>query len=242
MRKGWAMAAALVLSVLCSAPADGFSDPALFAAPAAMGGGAGRFFTGSPVDGHACAVCHSGGLAPRVAFEGLPDVTEPFARYDVKVRWAQPEVSHALQLELMSLSGEHPEVELSDADALPPEARCEGEPDGPPAVYAVDVGKRRVLGVQDCGARALSFSFVAPAKPLYFAASVVRSDRSATPEGDGVLEHRSVIAPLNTSFAGACSFAAPAGDGAGWVAGLGTLLLQLAFRRLSPRAQRRRLE
>jgi hypothetical protein len=233
---------ALALSMLVCAPASGFSDPALFTAAATMGGGDGRFFTGSPADGHSCGVCHSGDVAPGVVFEGLPDFTEPFARYDVTVRWAQPEMSHALQLELMSLTGQHPGVELSNADALPPEARCEGEPDGPSAVAAVDVGTRRVLGVQDCGARALTFSFVASEEPLYFAVGVVRSDRSATPEGDGVLEHRSVLEPLHPSSAGSCSFGASSCAGAGWAFALGALFLQLAFRRLSPRVQRKRFE
>lgn len=222
---------ALAGAVLVSAPAGAFSDPALFAAPADEGGGEGRYFTGSPVDGHACGVCHRGGIPPRVSLEGFPGVTEPGARYDVTLRWDLPEISHAMHVELVDQAGQHPGVELSNADDLPPDARCEGEPGGPPAVYAVDVGARRVLGVQDCGARALRFSFVAPAEPLFFTIGAVRSDSSATAEGDGVLEHRSTV--TSTADEGAsCAFRAPPRGGSGRVAGLCALfLLPVAIRR-----------
>jgi hypothetical protein len=240
IRTAWAVPA-LALPVLLAAPARAFSDPALFAAPATDGGGAGRYFTGSPADGHACGACHLGGATPRISFEGFPDAIEPWARYDVTLRWDPHDASHALHLELMNAAGEHPSVELSIADDLPPEARCEGEPDGAPAVYAVDAGARRVLGVQDCGARALAFSFVAPAEPLFFAIGAVRSDSSATPEGDGVLEQRRVIGS-GAEPGGACAIWAPSRGRAGCVAGLAALLVPLALRRRTPSARRRRSE
>lgn len=224
---------ALVLAALVPGQALAFSDPELFGAPASEGGGAGRFFTGSPADGHACGVCHAGGVAPKVFFDGLPDAGEPGVRHDVTVRWELPELSHAMHLELVNEAGEHPQVELTNAGALPPEERCEGEPDGPAAVYTVDVGARRVLGVQDCGARSLSFSFVAPGGPLRFAAAVVRSNGSATPGGDGVLEVRGVI-PSAEGAGGACAFGVPA-PGGGRLAGPGAL-----FGVLAVRARRRR--
>lgn len=227
-RTPWA-ALALVLPLLAPGRARAFSDPALFAAPALEGGGAGRHFTGSPADGHACGVCHSGGLPPTISLDGFPDVPTPGARYDVTLRWESPEISHALHLELMNPAGAHPGVELLNAGALPPEERCEGEPEGPAAVYAVDIGARRVLGVQDCGARALSFSFVAPAEPIHFALGAVRSDSSATPQGDGVLELRRVIG--GSDAGAACSFRAPSRADDGWILGLGALLLPLAARR-----------
>jgi hypothetical protein len=220
----------LVLAMLVPREARAFSDPALFAAPAVEGGGAGRYFTGSPADGHGCGVCHYGGASPSVFLDGLPDVPEPFARYDVTVRWDAPDASHAMHLELMNPAGEHPSVELSNADALPPEARCDSEPDGPPAVYAVDVGARRVLGVQDCGARALSFSFVAPAEPVHLALGLVRSDSSATRDGDGVLELRRVIGS-GADAGGGCSFRAPSREGDGFILGLCVGLSAFALRR-----------
>lgn len=229
IRARWA-APVLVLPLLFCAEARAFSDPALFAAPAVEGGGAGRYFTGSPADGHSCGVCHRGGASPTVFLDGFPDVTRPGARYDVTVRWDEPDASHAMHLELMNPAGEHPSVELSNADALPLEEHCDGEPDGPPAVYAVDIGARRVLGVEDCGARALSFSFIAPAEPIHVALGVVRSDRSATPEGDGVLELRRVVGSGADAGAG-CSFRAPSGDGDAWILGLCAVLSALAVRR-----------
>jgi hypothetical protein len=151
------------------------------------------------------------------------------------MRWDPPELSHAIQVELSTLTG-HPGVELADADALPPEARCEGEPDGPPAVYAVDLGARRVIGVQDCGARELAFSFVATADPLFFSFGAVRSDGSATPEGDGVLEHRSAL-PAGGAPVGACAFEASprGGEGGAWLWALGAIFV---VRRLRLRARR----
>ncbi|MBK8258542.1 MAG: hypothetical protein IPK82_38515 [Polyangiaceae bacterium] len=232
----WA-ASVVLLSALWAGSARAFSDPALFGAPATVGGGAGRHFTGSPADGHGCGVCHGGGAPPVILLDGFPEVTQPGARYDATLRWTSPELSHALHLELMNAAGEHPDIELSNDGALPAEERCEGVPDGAPAVYAVDIGPRRVLGVQDCGARSLSFSFVAPEGPLTLALGVVRSDQSATPDGDGVLEHRRVI-PSSAETAGSCAVCGPPHGGEAWVAGLGALILISArrrARRLRPR-------
>lgn len=241
-RAAWA-APALVAALAFPSAARAFSNPALFAAPAEQGGGAGRHFTGSPADGLGCGVCHRGGAPPRIFVEGLPEALEPAARYDVTLRWELPQISHAMHVELLTAGGEHPGVELSNAAALPPEERCEGDPDGPPAVYAADLGARRVLGVQDCGASALTFSFVAPAEPLYFAIGAVRSDSSATPEGDGVLEHRGVLSPAGApAEGGACAVQAPLGGGSLWHVAPCVSLLWLAVRRRSRSVRERRSE
>lgn len=224
MRRAPAVFAALLFGALEAGPALAFSDPVRFAAPAAEGGGAGRHFTGTPEDGFGCGVCHRGALPPSVTLEGFPTRTEPGARYEVTVRWASPELSHALHLELVGATGRHPAVELVNAADPPSEERCEGDPEGAPAVYSVDLGSRRVLGVQDCGATSLSFSFVAPAEPLYLAFGAVRSDGSATPEGDGVLEHRSRVLPgvaVGPGDLPACA-ASGAGPGAAPSAPLGS--------------------
>jgi hypothetical protein len=160
--------------LLASGIVRAHSDPAMFAEPTELGGSGGRYFTGSPQDGLGCSVCHSGGTVPRVVLEGLPTAYEPGTRAMVTVSWEQPEVSHA--------------------DALPAETRCDGDPEGAPAAWLVELSPRRVLVVQDCGARAVSFAFTAPeARALSFAAAVVRSDSSATAQGDGVLEVRETI-------------------------------------------------
>jgi hypothetical protein len=180
--------------LLASGIVRAHSDPAMFAEPTELGGSGGRYFTGSPQDGLGCSVCHSGGTVPRVVLEGLPTAYEPGTRAMVTVSWEQPEVSHALALEIVDDEGRDAALELLDADALPAETRCDGDPEGAPAAWLVELSPRRVLVVQDCGARAVSFAFTAPeARALSFAAAVVRSDSSATAQGDGVLEVRETI-------------------------------------------------
>ncbi len=190
-------------------PAHAFSDPALFAAPASVGGGAGRYFTGSPGDGHSCGVCHGGAPAPTVDLSGFPDFPESGKRYEVFVSWERPEISHALHLEIVGESGQHPSVALEGLDNLPVESRCDGEASGEAAVYTFDVGTRRVLGVQDCGAKAFRFSFVAPSEPFSLALGVVASNSSATADGDGVFELRRVFPPPESS----CAFSPTREDG-----------------------------
>lgn len=195
---------------LLSRPAHAFSDPTLFAAPAAEGGGNGRYFTGSPVDGLACGVCHQGGEAPAVSITGLPSELEPRRRYEVGIVWDNAVASHALQLELVDSQGAQPDTELLALGALPSTSRCEGDESGEPAVYLTSVGLRRIVGVQDCGASELRFAFTAPdSSPLYFALGMVASDGSATASGDGVLELRTSLDQVGqaASFSGgACSF------------------------------------
>lgn len=183
-----------------------FSDPSLFGEPAQHGGGGGRYFTGSSRDGFGCSVCHRGGTEPRVTVEGLPDRFVPGTRYEVTLRWDEPDVSHALQLELSDPAGRHANLDVAAPDDLPAASRCEGEADGVPAVYLVELEERRILGVQDCGASEVSFSFTAPDEPeLQFSAGIVRSDSSATADGDGVLELRWTIPQEGQDSGEGCS-------------------------------------
>lgn len=197
-------ATTMLLAVLLA-----YSDPARFAEPAADGGGGGRQFTGSNLDGYSCAVCHHGGPAPRLVIDGMPERFEPDTRYDVAIRWLDSADSHALQLELVDERGGHPRVELPDLDTLPVSARCDGDPQGSPAVYAIDLGDRRIIGVQDCGATELRFTFTPEHDDeLIFAASVVRSDSSGAASGDGVLDVRRRLERVGTEQSG-CSLGEP---------------------------------
>lgn len=172
--------------------ARAFSDPEMFAASPLEGGGGGRYFTGSPTDGQTCAACHRGGPEPVMTLSGLPERFEPGRRYEVAVRWQDMQAPHALQLELLSERGESPELALPDP--LPAADRCDSLPDGDPATYVKVSGARRIVGVRDCRASELRFSFVAPAaRRLIFAATAVRSDSQGDSEGDGVSELRAVI-------------------------------------------------
>jgi hypothetical protein len=68
-----------------------FSQPSYYARRASDGGGGGLWFSGSPADGYACDVCHTGrDNAWPIHVEGLPlKGYVPGARYDVKIRWPE---------------------------------------------------------------------------------------------------------------------------------------------------------
>lgn len=233
-RRAWVVLAGLGLAPVS---AGAHSDSARFAEPAELGGSAGRYFTGSPEDGLGCSVCHRGGAPPRVTVDGLPSVLEPGTPHTVRVAWEDPSESHALVLELVDAEGRHPEVELVDAEDPPAQTRCEGDPNGSPAAWTVDLQSRRVIGVLDCGASEVSLAFVAPDAPeLYFAAAIVRSDSSATAEGDGVLELRRTISSAVQGGSG-CAVVRTHG-GASTLLGLLVLALAAPPRRL--RGTRRR--
>lgn len=200
----------LALSVFAS-DARAFSDAKFFADAPLEGGGDGRYFTGSPRDPFSCSVCHQGAAPPDIAITGLPEALVPGERHDVLIRWTKPELSHALTLELMTEGGGHAPIDLGALEELPAASRCDQNPQSDPAVYTVDVGERRVVGVQDCGASELRFSFEVPDAPvLYFAMGIVRSDSSGTPDGDGVVEVRRKLERGGASSASdGCSVRAP---------------------------------
>lgn len=180
----------VIVLLFCASTAHAFSDPAMFGMSAAEGGGGGRYFTGSRIDPYSCSVCHTGGKEPNVVIDGIPDTPVAGQRYELVVHWDQPEVPLALQLELSTPSASHPTVEvLPDAD-LPPESRCDQSPTGLPAVYAIDAGVRRIVGVTDCNAERLDVSFIANGEPIVLAIGAVRSDGSGTVDGDGTYERR----------------------------------------------------
>ncbi|MEY4514722.1 MAG: hypothetical protein RLZZ450_6844 [Pseudomonadota bacterium] len=188
------MLALYVLLVSAPGAARAFSDPELFAQPALRGGGGGRFFTGSPADGHACSVCHRGGVEPVVGVSGLPEVLDVGVQYEVTLRWTHPEIAHGLQLELLTEGSVSPVLELPLPALLTSGARCESSAQGDPAVYVTEAAGRKIVGVRDCGASELTFRFVAPsARRVAFSASIVRSNSSGTAEGDGVRDLRRVI-------------------------------------------------
>ncbi|MET0389931.1 MAG: hypothetical protein ABW321_28420, partial [Polyangiales bacterium] len=174
--------------LLASGRVHAFSDTALFAEPSLSGGGAGRYFTGSRQDPHACSVCHDHGEKPAaVEITGLPERLVPGQRHEVAVSWDAGEASHSLHLELAARDGTHAKLELGSLETLSARSRCEESDDGDAAVFSVDIGKRRILGVTDCGASELRFSFTVPDVPeLFLSLGVVRSDGSGTSEGDGV--------------------------------------------------------
>ena len=217
-----------LVTVLALAPATalGFSEPERYAEPAIDGGGGGRFFTGAPPDGLSCSVCHDGGDPPEVEVTGLPDHIDAGTRYELRLRWPDDGRAHALTLELIDADGDHPAVELLALADQAPEERCAAPAAATSAAYQVDLDRRRIIGVTDCGAHALTVAFTPTSdEDLFFAVGVVASDASETTTGDGVLELRRTLTATRTNAA--CAV----GGGDGGALALIALGLALARRR-----------
>jgi len=164
-----------------------FSDVSLYTAPVTEGGGAGRFFTGSRVDGYACSVCHRGATTEEFVIDPLPEHLEAGRRYDIVVHWTDATKPHSVHLELSNPDGSNPAVMIPAI--VPPQSKC-SMPAGMSALYTVDVGVRRIVGVEPCGAQQLTASFVATGKRIELAVAAVRGDASDTADGDATFERR----------------------------------------------------
>lgn len=221
---GWlVIAGALVLPVRAQA----FSDHTLFGQGVDKGGGDGRYFTGSRADGHACSVCHHGGSEPTILVEGLPGLPAAGMKYSFVVRWPDPEVPHALQLELTTPGGAAPTVSILPDANLPAESRCDRAANGTPAVYLVEAGVRRIVGVEDCHAQSVTVSFVGTGEPIDLALAAVVSNGMGDTDGDGTFELRTTMGGPRPGTGGVCS----AGSGeAGLLIGLAALMATRARR------------
>jgi len=235
MRQRAIQTLAAVTALGLSSSAHAYSDQDRFALASEKGGGAGRYFTGSPADGFGCSVCHTGGTAPRVQVRGLPENFVPGTTYDLELSWDNPMLSHSLNLEFVTEQGA-----AAGTLALPAETaigaveRCDGKRDGEVATKLYAVGARQVLALADCGASLVRARWTAPqATEVTFAAAIVRSDSSAKPEGDGVAEiSRTMLADgVSRTAEGGCA----THDGKS-----STSLWLLALLTLSSRARRLR--
>jgi hypothetical protein len=213
----------LTLLVLAGATghARAFSDRERFAAPSGAGGGGGRFFTGSPVDGYGCNVCHQGGAEPQVEIRGLPeDGFAPGRLYDIDVVWQQlPDHPVGLQLEFIGRDGRAAgQLQLIPEGQLDLGQRCtSGNHEA--GDYEQDAAGRKVLGMAACGATHMRFRYGPPDTPdVSFAMSVVTSDKMGSPEGDGTLNIRRVLRrqgePAPSS--GSCALVVSGQPGARW--------------------------
>jgi hypothetical protein len=195
-----------------------FADAELFALPVVEGGGGGRFFTGSSSDGYACGVCHLGGAKPSLQLTGLPEREfVPGAVFDVELAWGATGAPHALSLEFVTPSGEAAgTIVLPDPNGLEAADRCDAMHESAPAAQLIaESAPRQVLWVDDCGAQRVRFRYVAPnVLRLMFAASVVRTDGSEKPEGDGVSELRRDLALVGTTTPDDGCRVAPRGNAA----------------------------
>lgn len=176
--------------------AHAFSDLEHFEQPADLGGGGGRYFTGAPVDGLSCVVCHEGGQPPAVRVRGLPlRGYRPNETYEIEISWADTDPPYALHLEAIDENG-------SEAGLIAPVApgsvdergRCNGDPRARVATSLLEREGRRILVVEACGARSTRFQLTpSTSSNIYLSAGIVASDKSARPSGDGASELRYVF-------------------------------------------------
>ena len=214
--------------------AHAFSDPVTFADPVQMGGGGGRYFTGSATDGYGCNVCHRGGESAETVLFGLPLAGyRPGAAYEARVEWPASLEHVGLELEITDSAGQRAgELRLPPENELPNEERCEPVEDGFPAGELIELEQRTLLSVVDCGAKRVRFLWIAPSEArgtLRFSGGLVASDGEADAAGDGVTlfahelpEARSGVTPTS-EISGGCSVTAPTTHSAGagfWLAAL----------------------
>jgi hypothetical protein len=217
--------------------ARAFSDRQRFDEASGTGGGGGRYFTGSPVDGYSCAVCHRGGPEPHVRIAGLPLAGyKPGATYNVEISWDNTPGWHAVQLEFIGRNAlAAGKVSQFSERELDVRSRCGSQDMGDLADYLIEKDGRQVMGITGCGASTLRFHFTAPDAPdLAFSASVVLLNGDRLAEGDGVQDIKHVLRRSGEpapSASSSCSIAR-APDTAGWspCAFLGLAAL-LAYRR-----------
>ncbi|HEX6244133.1 MAG TPA: hypothetical protein VFZ61_24625 [Polyangiales bacterium] len=175
--------------------ARAYSDIERFTTAPGLGGGGGRYFTGSPVDGYACSVCHTGGAEPKVQVLGLPeDGYAPGKIYQVEVVWDNPEIPLGLQLEMVGRDGRAAGQLLLVDERQIDEGQLCTTGDRLPADYELRAEGRKVLGVQACGARHMRFRFAPPDTPdVSFSMSAVTSDKSGSVDGDGAFALRKIL-------------------------------------------------
>jgi len=200
---GKALVSALLLSAHGAAPrsARAFSDPLTFADDVALGGGGGRYFTGSAADGYGCDVCHHGAPSPTLQIIGLPLAGyRPGGAYEVQVEWPRSIEHMALALEITDSAGRGAgSLELPPLAELPNPERCEPVEDGLAAgeLYPLEDG-RTILNVADCGAKRVRFLWTAPIESreaLRLSGGLVASDTNADAAGDGTTMFAHVLAP-----------------------------------------------
>jgi hypothetical protein len=193
MRRGHI--AAVIIWIACSVPfesAQAFSDPQAYEDPVDLGGGAGRWFTGSSADGYACNVCHTGSAGADLVVSGLPvEGYLPGHAYEVALTWPPYVVDLALIAEFTNEqrlgAGS---LALPRPDALKPAELC--APDqggGSPSEVHMAAGMRQLVSVVDCGAKTVRFQWTAPlqaAGTVWFNAGFVASNEDASAAGDGV--------------------------------------------------------
>jgi hypothetical protein len=193
-RIGWASlaAGAAWAAVAGGSVAHAFSEPRSYFDDAKVGGGGGRWFSGSPAEGYDCSVCHSGQPAQPLHVDGLPNNGYVAGgSYDVHLSWPEfAQLAHGLRqmpgvepsmgivAEFVSEDGKASgTVEIATDSALPSE-QCE-VPMGVRAAHlytvrpakktaeatscsADSLGQRCMITVLGCGAAELHVHWTPP--------------------------------------------------------------------------------
>jgi hypothetical protein len=205
----WGLIDALGLGLFCCAPlqtAHAFSDPVAYSDPVDLGGGAGRWFTGSSADGFGCNVCHTGRAGEDLTISGLPvSGYVPGQSYEVSITWPPYVQDVALIAEFTNENRAGAgTLELPRPDALKPPELCVAEEGGesPAAIHEAE-DQRQLVSLVDCGAKLLRFRWTAPlmaAGPIWFNAGFVVSNEDAAPTGDGVTLVARPLAPSGSAL------------------------------------------
>jgi len=220
-----------------SANAHAFRLPVNFNQSAAVGGGGGRYFTGSPSDRYTCKVCHTGSAAPALQVSGLPLAGYvPGQTYQIFIDWDDTLPSVAFNLEMTDGAGHaFGTFSVPPLQELAPGELCSGAT----ALVVVPGSERTMALLTECGAKQSTIRWTAPAATVdatgmltapqaWFSGSLVASNKDGSVDGDGVIDVSHVIGasgqvpPPATTISGGCSVAArvPRSSHGGWVVSL----------------------
>ncbi|KIG19401.1 hypothetical protein DB30_02682 [Enhygromyxa salina] len=204
---GLVIGLAISLAVaVAPATSHAYSSPKLFAAPAHEGGGAGRYFTGSRLDGLSCDACHGGGEALALEVSGLPSAGwEPGVTYVFDVAWSPSVEQAAVLAELSDASGVAiGELTLAPKQLLAAEDHCTSGTVAA-AAFEPDDG-RQVIAIGDCGAHRLRMQWRAPEDPaagtVWLHLAGVRGDGSGDATGDGPVLDVRALEPFGATASG----------------------------------------
>lgn len=212
----------LALVVMCcvSGRAEAFRLPTNFNQSADVGGGGGRYFTGSPADRYTCKVCHSSDAPPQIQLSGLPfDGYTPGQTYSFLIDWDDAWPSVAYNIEMTDGAGKAlGTFSLPPTSELAPSELC-----GPiPGAVVVPGPERTLALLTECGAHQTTIRWTAPlatqdatghltAPQAWFSGSLLVSNKDGAVEGDAVMDLSRVFGPLGqappvaTRIDGGCS-------------------------------------
>jgi hypothetical protein len=244
-------AALPLVALLTCGRALAYQNPTRFADPPEMGGGGGKFFTGSPADGYTCVVCHTAGTPAHLKIEGLPvGGYTPGQVYRITVDWDDTLKSVALNLEITDRSGQTlGEIAMPGADQLSEADLCNPISIGLPDLHVLmTTDNRMVAVVPECGGHQASVMWTAPTAPgtgsyaeAWFSGSLVAADMDGKVIGDNTTDFTRVIGlraqtvPKASVVKGGCSVLTGRGQNAS-TPFFALLLVLGVLRRLRARA------